>query len=195
MKNVRMAIGGMVLTACLFAFACAAPDMVRVKMDYTPTNVLPPPKTFPEKPIFIGSFEDKRKTPDQVGQNSEKPKIIPAKVDPAEVSAFMRTAFIREFKRAKFNVVDSEKAAQKIVKGALLNLWVEEKNTYDASVVTEIIVTDGSGKKLFDQNFRALTTRWGRSHKEDEYRKVLSDTAGELIKNLFSNEAFLKSLN
>ncbi len=92
-------------------------------------------------------------------------------------------------------VIDSENAAKKIVKGSLLNLWVEEKNTYDASIVAEIAVFDKSGKKLYDQNLRALTTRWGRSHKEDEYRKVLSDTVGELIKNLVSNEAFLKSLN
>ncbi len=195
MNQFRIVIWGMVLVACLFVFACrSAPDVVRVKMDYTPTNVLPPPKAFPETPIFIGPFEDKRKDLDQVGQNSENPKIVPAKAEPAQVISFMETAFTREFKRAKFKVVDSKNAAQRILKVSLLNLWVEEKDTFKGSIVAQVIVLDKSGKKLFDENVRALSSRWGSSYSEDEYRKVLSDTAGELIKTLFGNDAFLKSL-
>jgi hypothetical protein len=195
MKKSRMAIWGMVVMACLLVSACrTAPDVVRVKMDYTPTNVVPPPKSFPDTPIFIGSFEDKRKTPDQIGQNSENPKLVPVKVETAEVVSFMRTAVTREFKRANLNVVDSESAAKRIVNASLLNLWVEEKSTFNGSIVAEVTVRDKSGKNLYHENIRALATRWGSSYSESEYRKVLSDTIVELIKNLFSNDAFLNSL-
>ncbi len=85
MRNLSLGIG-MVLLIALAFFGCrSAPDLVRVKMDYTPTNLVPPPKTFPPTLIFIGPVEDQRKDPDLIGQNSGNPKVIPVKADPAEI--------------------------------------------------------------------------------------------------------------
>ena len=73
MKKFLIPIALMVLIAGLSLFACrTAPDVVRVKMDYAPTNLVVPPKTIPNSSIYIGSFEDRRKTPDQIGQNAAK---------------------------------------------------------------------------------------------------------------------------
>lgn len=186
---------GLVLLIGLVFFGCrSAPDLVRVKMDYTPTNIVTPPKSFPQDPIFIAPVEDKRKEPDLIGQNSETAKTVPVKADPAEIRSFMAGALQKEFRKVGLNTVESEGAASRVLKVTLLNLWVEEKNTYQASLVAQVTVLDRSGKKLFDDNFRAMTQRWGSSYSETEYRKAASDTVVELLKNMFNNDAFLKSL-
>jgi uncharacterized lipoprotein YajG len=195
MKKLSLAMVAMCFVACLFVFACRTPpDSVRVKMDYTPTNIIPPPNSLPDTAIFIGSFEDKRKTPDQIGENSEKSKAVPIKVEPAEVIGFVENAFKREFKRVGLSLVDSKDQAERILQVSVLNLWVEEKNIYESSIVAQVTVSDKSGKELFNKNFRALAKRWGSSYDEAEYRKVLSDSIVELLKNLFNDEAFTKSL-
>ncbi len=181
---------------CLIALAicgCQTPDMVRVKMDYTPTNLVFPPKSFPQTPIFI-DFADQRKTRDQIGENIEKAQSVPIKADPAEVLAFFENAFKKEFKKVGLNIVESGSAAGKTLHVSVLNLWVQEKNTYQASLVTKVAVMDRSGKELFQETFRAVSQRWGLSYDEDNYRKVISDTVVELLKNIFNNEAFMKSL-
>lgn len=184
------------LSACLLAFACQTPpSVVRVKMDYTPTNLVPPPKSFPGTSILIVSVEDQRKTPDQIGQNSEKANIVPVKAESAQVIAFVENAFKKEFKRVGFNLVDSKSQAKRILQVSILNLWVEEKSVYESSITTQVTVLDNSGMKLFQENYRAVAQRWGTSYEEEEYRKVLSDTVVDLLKKMFNDEAFMKSLS
>ncbi len=163
-------------------------------MDYTPTNTVLPPKTLPNTPIYIGPFEDHRKTPDQIGQNSEKAKIIPAKVEPGEVIPFMEKAFKQEFKRVGLNPVDSKGQAKRILQLTINSFWVEEKDIYESSLVAQISVFDPSGKKLYSDNFRGVSKRWGSSYDSENYRKVLSDTVVDLLKKVLDNDAFMKSL-
>jgi len=173
---------------------CQAPEMVRVKMDYTPTNLVLPPKSFPQTPIFIDPFEDKRKTRDQIGENIETPQNVPIKADPAEILASLENAFKKEFKKVGLNIVESRNAASRILHVSVLNLWVQEKNTYQSSLVAKVAVVDRSRKELFHETFRAVGQRWGTSYDEDNYRKVISDTVVEMLKNIFNNEAFMKAL-
>jgi len=193
----RFSLGiGVGLWIALAVFGCRTPpDVVRVKMDYTPTNVVTPPKSFPRTLIFMPPIEDQRKDPDLIGQNSESPKAVPVKADPAAIRLFVADAFKKEFKKVGLNVVESEAEASRILKVTLLNLWVEEKSTYQSSLVAQVTVLDKSGKKLFDDSFKAMAQRWGTSYDESEYRKAISDTVVELLKNLFNNEAFLKGLS
>ncbi len=194
MKKFSLVLG-LFLLACLAVWGCrTAPDVVRVKMDYTPTNAVLPPKSMPQTPIFI-IVQDQRKNPDQLGENTEKPKVVPVKVEPSEITPFMENAFKREFKKAGLNVVDSQAAAGRILKISILNLWVDEKSTYQATAVTQAEVLDKSGQKLFGDGFRATASRWGSSYSDTEYRKAASDVVVELIKNMFSNDAFMKSLS
>ena len=194
MKRFSLGIGVGLLIS-LAVFACRTPpDLVRVKMDYTPTNIVAPPKSFPQTTIFIGPFEDRRKNPDQIGENTEKAKAVPVRAEPGEIVPFLEEAFTKEFKKVGLNVVGSSAEARKSLRVSVLNLWVEEKNTYQSSLVAQVTVLDKSGKKLFDESIRAMAERWGTSYDESEYRKIISDTVVELLKNMFNNEAFMKSL-
>jgi hypothetical protein len=193
MKRFSLGIGGFLLIS-FAVFGCRTPEMVQVKMDYTPTNLVLPPKSFPQTPIFIGPFEDKRKTPDQIGENIEKPQAVPIKAEPAEIAAFMEKAFKKEFKKVGLNLVESGTEADRILHVSVLNLWVQEKSTYQSSLVAKVAVLDKSGKELFKEIFRVVGQRWGSSYHEDNYRKVISDNVVELLKNIFNNEAFMKTL-
>jgi len=171
-----------------------APELIQVKMDYTPTNMVAPPTDRPGSSIFISPIIDKRKDPDQIGENSEKPKVIPAKASAQEVLSSVEAAFKKEFTRAGLNVVDSKEKAQRIVDVSLLNLWVQEKNTFDAAVAAHVDVKGKDGKSLFSQGFRGTASRWGTSYSPEEYRKAISDAVVEILKSMFNNDAFIKSL-
>jgi len=76
----------------------------------------------------------------------------------------------------------------------LWNLWVAEKSTFDAAVVAHVEVKDKDGQVLDSQGFKGAASRWGTSYSPEEYRKALSDAVVELLKNMFNNDAFIKSL-
>jgi hypothetical protein len=153
-----------------------------------------PPTERPGSSIFISPIIDKRKNPDQIGENSEKPKVVPAKASSQEVLSSIEAAFKKEFTRAGLNVVDDKEKAQRIVEVSLMNLWVEEKNAFDAVVATQMEVKDKAGKVLDSQGFKGTASRWGSSYSAEEYRKAISDAVVELLKSMFNNNAFLKSL-
>ncbi len=177
------------------SIGCAVtPELVQVKMDYTPTNLVTPPIERPGSSIFIAPIIDKRKNPEQIGENVEKSKAVPAKASPQEVLSSIEKAFKKEFSRAGLNVVDDKGKAQRIVQVSLMNLWVQEKNTFDAVVVNHVEVKDKMGKVLYSQGFKGTATRWGRSYSAEEYRKSISDAVVELLKHMFKNDAFMKSL-
>jgi len=192
-KIERRIVFGIII--CLILINCrAVPETVRIKMDYTPTNIVPPPRELPDITIFLNPLEDRRETPDQVGENTEKPKIVPVKTGQDEVTSFIEKSFRREFGRAGLNIVDSKEKANRIFQISLHNLWVKERNTYQASVMVNVNVQDQSGKNLVSQGFSGLNTRWGKSYNENEYRKALSDAVVDLLKNMFNDSAFMKSL-
>ncbi len=193
MKKLSLAAGVCGLIS-LAVFGCQTPEMVRVKMDYTPTNLVLPPKSFPETPIFIAPFMDKRKIPAQIGENIEKAQSVPVKADPAETVAFFEKAFKKEFKKVGLNIVESRTAAGRILQVSILNLWVQEKNTYQSTLVAKVAVQDKYGRELFSETFRTVGQRWGSSYDEDNYRKVISDNVVEILKNIFNREAFMKAL-
>jgi len=89
-------------------------------------------------PIFIGPFEDKRKTRDQIGENIEKSQSVPIKADPAEILTFFENAFHKEFRKVGLNIVESRNAAGRILHVSVLNLWVQEKNTYQSTLVVKL---------------------------------------------------------
>ncbi len=192
MKKLSLAAGTFFLIG-LAILGCRTPEMVRVKMVYTPTNLVSPPVSFPQTPIFI-DFEDNRKTRDQIGENIEKVQSVPIKADPAEIVAFFQNAFQKEFKKVGLNIVESRTAASKILYVSVLNLWVQEKNTYQASLVAKVSVLDRSGREIFQETYRIVGQRWGTSFDEDNYRKVISDAVVDLLKSMFNNEDFMKAL-
>ena len=179
----------------LYLAGCSmAPTMVQVPMAYTPTNPVEPPRTLKNTPIYFASFQDQRKNPEQVGENNEKAPSVPAKSSPEAVMSALEKAFKDGFSRAGLNVVESQDQAQRIIRVTLQNLWVEEKNTFDAVVGVNVEVKDRTGQVLASESFNGVKKRWGSSYGAEEYRKVISDAYMEMINNIFRNDAFMQKL-
>ena len=53
---------------------------------------------------------------------------------------------------------------------------------------------DKAGKVLDSQGFKGTASRWGFSYSAEDYRKAISDAVVELLKSMFNNNAFIKSL-
>ena len=174
------------------ACGCLAPEVIQVPMDYTPTNALIPPRDIKDTPIYFTSFEDHRRTSDQIGENIEGSEIIPAKASAQEVISSLEKAFRKEFTKAGFNVVESRGKAERIIRVLLQNLWVHEGPTFQASVVARVEVSSKSGEILASEGFRGIADRWGISYSPEQYRKVISDAYVELLKSIFKDDAYMK---
>jgi PBP1b-binding outer membrane lipoprotein LpoB len=103
-------IVGLILCGC----SGMAPEVIQVPMAYTPTNAVVPPRDIKHTPIYFASLEDQRRTLDQIGENVEKSKIVPAKASTQEVISSLEKAFKREFNRAGLNVVESERRLREL---------------------------------------------------------------------------------
>jgi hypothetical protein len=179
----------------LYLAGCSiAPTMVQVPMAYTPTNPVEPPRTLKDTPIYFAPFQDQRKNSEQVGENKEKEPSIPAKSSPEAVMSALEKAFKDGFNRAGLNVVESQDQAQRIIRVTLQNLWVEEKNTFDAVVGVNVEVKDRTGQVLASEGFNGVKKRWGSSYSAEEYRKVISDAYMEMINNIFKNDTFMQKM-
>jgi uncharacterized lipoprotein YajG len=119
-------IVGLILCGC----SGMAPEVIQVPMAYTPTNAVVPPRDIKHTPIYFASLEDQRRTLDQIGENVEKSKIVPAKASTQEVISSLEKAFKREFNRAGLNVVESREEAERIIRVFLQNLWEQEGSTF-----------------------------------------------------------------
>ncbi len=192
-KIVNAILCGIIMA--LYLGGCArVPSLVQVPMDYMPTNPVQPPRAIKNTPLYFASFHDQRKSPDQIGENREKGTSVPAKSSPQGVMSSLEKAFKQGFSRAGLNVVESQDQAQRIMVVTLQNLWVEEKNTFDAVVVANVEVKDRSGKVLASEGFKGAKSRWGSSYSPEEYRKAISDAYMEMINNIFRNDAFMQKL-
>ena len=60
--------------------------------------------------------------------------------------------------------------------------------------MAQVEVKEEPGKVLDSQGFKGTASRWGSSYSAEEYRKAISDAVVDLLKNMFSNDAFMKSL-
>ena len=193
MEKIRKSVL-LVLIVGLILCGCSgkAPEVIQVPMDYKPTNTVVPPRDIKHTSIYFASFEDQRKTLDQIGENVENPKPVPAKASPVEVISSLEKAFKREFDRAGFNLVEGPEKAERIIRVFLQNLWVQESSTFQANVVARVEVSSKSGEVLANEGFRGSASRWGSSYSPDQYRKVISDSYVELLKGIFQNDAFMK---
>jgi uncharacterized lipoprotein YajG len=183
-------IVGLILGGC----GGIEPEIIQVPMDFTPTNPVMPPRDIKDTPIYFASFEDQRRTGDQIGENVESANVVPAKAPPQEVISSLEKAFKREFNHAGFNVVENREKAERIIRVILQTLWVQEGTTFQARVVARVEVSNKSGDVLANQGFRGSAGRWGISYSPEQYRKVISDAYVELLKSIFQDDAFMKKL-
>jgi hypothetical protein len=144
-----------------------------------------------EVKVQIDRLGDKRGDRGFIGENSEKQP--PRKVTtPDDVAAFVTDHMKSLIKGAGLNVVDSGGTA--IVKGEVLQFFVEETDNYKGDVRLQISVTNAAGEVVWTGLTGGSSSRFGRSYKDENYYETLSDSLIEATYNLMKTPGFHDAL-
>jgi len=176
----------------------ARPDSVVVNLRFNPNHgVWVRPKNVPAVKIFFEGIKDTRSNPRSIGVNLERRNdripIYSAYND--EVSRFVHSTLIREFRRKNFSVEDQAGTASKIITTTILKFWTEETSIYSSQAQLQIEMKDKNGRLYYSHTYAGFGRNKGRSLHDINYYQCISDSVASLINKLFSDQQFLSALS
>jgi hypothetical protein len=133
------------------------------------------------------SFRTTQQQPQLIAENREKatPRTVTTKDD---VGAFVATHMRQVFERGGMTTVDS--GGDIIVSGEVRQFFVEETNTYKASLVVHLTLRNGSGATLWQGDVSGSASTFGRSYSLENYNQVLSDSIIDATTTLLKDRDF-----
>ena len=189
----------------IFLFCLLIPFSVNAKenslvmnLKYKPNhNVGVRPHNVPADKIFFEHIKDARSNPRSIGENLEhKHERIPIfSSDNDDVSRFVHSALIKEFRSKNFSVEDQAGAASKIITGTILKFWTVETSNYSSQTQIRIDVKDKNGRVYHSRTYSGTGKNRGRSLSDTNYYECMSDSMTSLIDKLFSDHEFLSALS
>jgi hypothetical protein len=134
---------------------------------------------------------DQRQTPrGQLGQNvqnSQEP--VPVYENPQGGSSEMiQRALAAELQGLGLQIVAPQQA-RRVIRVYLINLWIQEDNTYNGEVRARIMVLNPAGQMLSDGVFVGSSKRFGRSLSVENYQETLTSMTREIIENWLETES------
>ncbi len=176
----------------------ARPDSLVVNLRFNPNHgVWVRPNNVPAVKIFFEHIKDTRSNPRSIGVNLERRNdripIFSSYND--EVSRFVHSTLIREFRRKKFSVEDQAGTASKIITGTILKFWTQETSIYSSQTQLQIEVKDKNGILYLSRTYTGFGKNKGRSLLDYNYYECMSDSVASLINKLFSDHDFLSALS
>jgi hypothetical protein len=130
------------------------------------------PVDFFKSKIKVEPMTDSRENPKLIGENREDPEPKPATTSD-DVAAFVTDHFKSLLSAAGMTVVDSGESA--IIKGDIQRFFVTETSKYSGEVRIDIVVTDPTGKTLWEGTTGGTSIRAGFSYRAENYYESLSD--------------------
>lgn len=191
MRAVKSVLYG----ACLLLFPCACrqPPHVHLALPGHSSSIKPPLGQ-PCVPIFL-SVENKVRDPERLGENNQHRESIPVFADPQQVQRYLTGYFVYELPRVGFELARSADVPCKALLVSILHLSVQERNTYNASVVAKIEVRDKEDGLVVEKTLRGEGKRWGGSLKPLEYNKALNNAMENLINRFFGDADLMRALS
>lgn len=161
--------------ALAFLAACTAPNNIPLVWEPERQHSVRPsaaPADFFKTKVKVAPMTDSRQDPKLIGENREGSKPKPATTSD-DVAAFATYNFRALLTRAGMTVVDSGESA--IIKGDIQKFFVTETNKYSGDVRIDFLVTDPTGKTLWQGTTGGTSNRIGLSYRADNYYESLSD--------------------
>ena len=81
-----------------------------------------------------------------------------------------------------------------VIRGEVRNFFIDEKRTYEGSVILKYQVLDSNGNAVWTGVSSGSATRWGRKFSPENYYEVLSDSFIDATTQLFHNRGFRDAL-
>jgi len=137
--------------------------------------------------VRVVPMTDSRENPKLIGENREDPEPKPVKTSD-DVAAFVTDHFKSLLSAAGMTVVDSGESA--IIKGDIQRFFVTETSKYSGEVRIAIVVTDPTGKTLWEGTSGGTSMRTGFSYRAENYYESLSDALTIATNGLLRQPAF-----
>lgn len=189
--NYMLRIAALVSIATLGACATPAP-LQNVALQWTPSA----DASFgvvqsSDRKFSFETFKDLRRQPDLIAENREKatPRPVTTKDD---VGAFVTTHMRQMFERAGLTTVDN--GGDTLISGEVRQFFVEETDTYKASVVVHLVVRNSAGAALWEGDVSGSASTFGRSYSMVNYNQVLSDSILDATATLLKDHDFRSTL-
>jgi len=175
---------------------CAAKLHSDIPLVWKPTNDLYDADTTGQPGSYshkykIMSFTDNRENKNEIAKNTENAdgKTVTTRDDVAD---WCRSRFKAILKQNGFNVVEDN--ANVIIKGEVLQFYVNEEYIYKANVGIKITAENIAGKVMWQGMMIGKAKRFGRSYKLENYYETLSDAYLDAVNGLLKNNEFRMAL-
>lgn len=180
------------LSAAAFAACAAQPPLHNVSLQWAPSadanfGVV----QASDHKFSFENFRDARQQPQLIAENREKatPRTVTTQDD---VGAFVATHMRQVFNRGGLTTVDS--GGDVVVSGEVRQFFVEETDTYKASVIVHLTVRNGAGTVLWEGDVAGSASTFGRSYSLANYDQVLSDSIIDATATLLKDHEFRTAL-
>jgi len=142
--------------------------------------------------LSMGEIVDKRDKGTQIGVNTEEKTPVPVTTT-SDISSFVREHVAAQLKAAGLDVQNAG-SGDRVMRGELLEFWVDEGDRYLGSVRLRVTVSDSTGAELWSALAAGASNRFGRSLKPDNYTESLSNAIQDLSAHLVSAPGFRQAL-
>lgn len=131
---------------------------------------------------------DRRPSPQVIGRNMEEktPRAVTTKDD---VGLFVGTQLAGLLHEVATPVVTEGET--RVLTGEVAQYFVNEDNTYNATVVLRLTLLDSQERVLWRGVAAGRSRRWGRSFSAENYQEALSNALIDAVKGLVQDPAFL----
>lgn len=182
-----MKLASLLLILSLGMCACGARGPYPISPRYTPTSSpeLGAVRTT-NSTLVIQAVVDGRSDVNSVGHTTESSPARKISAPQAKVVNLVGYAFTRELRSAGFRVEGTGDVHLTIT---ILELWVEEDNTYNGSARFKVDIAQ-AGKPVRSLTITGSAKRWGSSVSEENYNEVLSDSLVSALENLLKSRDF-----
>ena len=145
-------------------------------------------EAFLKTKIKVTPMKDLRENPKLIGESRDKTPPRPLTTND-NVAEFVTDQFKALLATAGLTVVDKDESA--IIKGEIKQFFVTETDQrYVGNVSLHITATDPTGNTLWEGVTNGESSRFGRSHYDENYYQSLSDALSVATSHLLRNSAF-----
>ncbi|MHB8420338.1 MAG: hypothetical protein ACYDCL_19880 [Myxococcales bacterium] len=138
--------------------------------------------------LQIMPFTDARTIKNAIGQNLQDGAPRPV-MTPDDVAAYVTRHVADVIRACRVQVVPTE--GTRTLQGEVTEFFVREDNSYKASVMLRVTLTEASGQTIWTGSVHGEQNKWGKSFSADNYNEDLSDSLVRAVHQLLLDPAFL----
>ncbi len=143
------------------------------------------------RPFTITPFADARDNRSAIGENTEKKPPVTV-VTSSDVPKFVSDNLSRELKQLGLDVSGTD--PDRVLSGELLQFWVRDTGSYDATLRVKLTMRDRAGTELWTGVATGRGENWGRQLKPINYTEAIATAVLDLVANLVKTPEFMKTL-